>query len=237
MSFVSILPNMACASAIAAGLSHIATEQFTWNRIITLVKIPAPMTCAKFTAAAVVALTIHEKLVKNSIEQAPRKKQITNLTLTGVVLYGLHVYFNPDKSFRTFAILSVLTGISAFATPYIVDNTNANNIVASVTQNLPKSIAAAGISWLVAKQAGFDPQIMLMTTLFQSVVYYATKPLDNINSKPIGFAVRVLSTLGVTMAYRSAFNITTPLYEPFIKTSAISALAMGGFELLESHLI
>lgn len=237
MSIVTLLPEMAYASAIAAGISKIATEQLTWNRVITLVKIPAPMTCAKFTSAATVAYHIYNALISHTTEQSKRKKDISRLTLAGLMIYAMHAYFNPDKSIRSLAILSTLAVASKIAADKGLDNYQPKRIVPKVTQNLPKSIAAAGISWLISRQAGFDPQIMLMTTLFQSVVYYASEPFfDDIPSKPIGFTARVLTTLGVTMAYRSAFNITTPLYEPFVKTSLISAFALGGVELLERKL-
>ncbi len=236
MTMAIMFPRAGATAAIAAGISYIANEQFTWKRIISVVSIPSPMTSAKFAGSAIIALNIFSVLTSRG--KTERNDQgIAKWTFAAVLIYGLHTYFNPDQTLRTLAVLAGIAAASQFISNFCIGDDKCQDTTLTVINNLPKSLVAAGATWLFAKSMGYDPKTLFITTLFQSILYYATNPLNKIIQPDIvAQIIRCATTLGISMAYKSAFDIKTPLYEAFVKTSLISGVAIGAVEILASRL-
>ncbi len=224
----AIPPNAAGAAALSAGAS------FLVGRYLTIFTLPAPMVAAKFAAAAVTTYHLYDRMMKEIGTKDTSYKSLLSLLTNGAcVFYGAHVMFNPDKSYLSLFKLTVLAGVSRFIAEYAIKKLEPKEITRSVVDNSHKIACAAGLTWFFSNKIGYDPKVMLVTTIFTSVLWYASAPLDNhITSPYLSYFLRAQFVIGYCSRYRTAFNINTALYNPLNGTVPFfNTLAIAGSTL------
>jgi hypothetical protein len=224
----AIPPNAAGAAALSFAVS------FLVGRCLTIFTLPAPMVAAKFTAATVTTYHLYDRMMKEiGTKDTSNKSALSLLTNIVCLSYGTHVMFNPDKSYLSLFKLTVLAGVSRFIAEYAIEKLEPKEITRSVLDNSHKIACAAGFTWLISSKIGYDPKVMLVTTIFTSVLWYASAPLDNHITAPyLSYFLRVQIVAGISAAYRTAFNINTALYNPLNGTVPFfNTLAIAGATL------
>ena len=230
----AIPPNAAGAAALSAGAS------FLVGRYLTIFTLPAPMVAAKFAAAAVTTYHLFDRIMKEiGTDDKSYKSALSLLTNIVCVFYGAHVMFNPDKSYLSLFKLTVLTVVMKYITEYAIEKLKPTEITRSVLDNSHKIACAAGITWFISNKVGYDPKVMLVTSIFTSVLWYASVPIDShITSPYLSYFLRAQFVIGTAAAYKTAFNINTALYNPingtvpFFNTLAIAGATLFACDFL-----
>jgi len=226
----AIPPNAAGAAALSAASS------FLVGRYLTIFTLPAPMVAAKFAAATVttyhLSMMIYKELAMTN--DTSYKMLSSILTNAACITYGLHVMFNPDRSYLSLFKLTVLAGVMKYITAFAIKKLEPEEITKSVIYNSHKIACAAGITWFISNKVGYDPKVMLVTSIFTSVLWYASAPLNKLITAPyLSYFLRAQIVAGVSAAYRTAFNINTALYNPINGTVPFfNTLGIAGATLL-----
>jgi hypothetical protein len=136
-------------------------------------------------------------------------------------------------------LINFWRAVTKLVAEYAIEKIEPKEITKSVLDNSHKIACAAGLTWFFSNKIGHDPKVMFVTTIFTSVLWYASAPLDKPITVPsLSYFLRAHFVISTAAAYRTAFNINTALYNPlngtvpFFNTLAIAGATLFACDFL-----